>query len=643
MVEAMLVAILVGSGLLVLSILTSLVSFRVGAPLLLLFLTIGLLAGEDGPGGIAYSFHAETFFVGSLALAVILFHSGFDTRWQTFRSAAAPALVLATLGVLLTAGLLGVAAHYILGLPWLEALLLGAIVGSTDAAAVFFLLRVGGITIRERVRATLEVESGSNDPMAIFLVVTLLELILSGAGIETLGITVAQAFAQQMGLGLVMGVAGGWLIVKAVNRTPLEPGLYPIAVLGSALMLFAITGLLGGSGFLAVYVAGLVAGNLPIHGLPHLRRFQEGLTWLAQIVMFLLLGLLATPSTFASIAFPVIAVALFLTFVARPLAIALCCLPFGFRRSEIVFISFVGLRGAVSILFAILPIVAGLSVGQFLFNAAFIMVLVSLVVQGWTIRPLARWLGLAVPPRLGPVEKVELELPGTAHHELVVYHITDGSPVAKGERIPRWARPSLVIRGGRSMRVHEAGRLQTDDYVYIFTQPSFIRLLDRLFASPAVLKAADIEFYGELTIAPEARLGALAQAYGIDIDSEKAARTVGDYLTEQLGGRVESGDRLAIGPIDLIVRATSEEGAVSEIGLSLSRVDDSTATALSDLPARLRRLFVGRPKEAQARSGRRSKEAGHGAVDEPAERQAAEPAVEAAPAAGERAGIAARD
>jgi len=602
MVEAMLIAILVGSGLLVLSILTSLVSFRVGAPLLLLFLAIGLLAGEDGPGRIQYDYHAETFFVGSLALAIILFTSGFETRWHTLKTAAAPAVVLATLGVLFTAGLLGVAAHYLLGLPLLEALLLGAIVGSTDAAAVFFLLRVGGITIRERVRATLEVESGSNDPMAIFLVVVLLELIAAGAGLETIGQSVALAFAQQMGLGLVMGAAGGWLIVKGVNSTPLvEPGLYPIAVLGSALMLFAITGLLGGSGFLAVYVAGLVAGNMTIHGRLHLERFQEGLTWLAQIVMFLLLGLLATPSSFADIALPVIGLALVLTFVVRPLAIGLCLLPFGFRRNEVVFISFIGLRGAVSILLAILPIIAGLGKGQYLFNAAFIMVLVSLIVQGWSIRPLAKWLGVAVPRRTGPVERVELELPGTAHHELVVYHITEDSPVAKGHRLPRWARPSLVVRQGRSYSVHHAGRLQSDDYVYIFTSPTFIPLLDRLFATRTALGTADEAFFGDLTISPTASLGALADSYGLVIDAEDRAITVADFMLRQFGGRVEVGDRLEVGPVDLIARAVDNGSVPTEIGLSLARVDDTprpTPGRIGRALARVRRLFVGKPTRA---------------------------------------------
>lgn len=596
MIETMLIAILIGSGLLVLSILTSLLAFRIGAPLLLLFLVIGLLAGVDGPGGIAFDDSSGTYFIGSLALAIILFHSGFETRWQTLRNAAGPAVVLATLGVLLTAGFTGAAAHLLLGLPLPESLLLGAIVSSTDAAAVFFLLRVGGITIRDRVRSTLEVESGSNDPMAIFLVVVLLELILSGAGLDTLGPSLLQAFALQMGLGLVLGLAGGWLIVKGINLIELEPGLYPIAVLGGALMLFAITGLLGGSGFLAVYVAGLVAGNMRIRARPHLHRFQDGLAWLAQIVMFLLLGLFATPSTFGEIALPVIVLAILLVVLFRPLAVTLLLLPFGFRRNEMAFISVVGLRGAVSILLAIMPIMARMEEGQTLFNAAFLIVLVSLLAQGWSIRPLARWLGVVVPPRRGPVDKVELELPGTAHHELVVYHITEGSPVARGHRLPRWARPSLVVRGGSSLRVHQAGHLLPDDYIYIFAPPNFIHLLDRLFASRAELDPADIEFYGELPIVPDAPVAALAATYGLAIETDPATPHIADYLEQRLGGHPEPGDRLTIGSIDLIVRSVDDAGKIAEIGLSFRPVDE--ATLREGVLARMRRILVGSPRAA---------------------------------------------
>ncbi|MEZ5904207.1 MAG: potassium/proton antiporter [Geminicoccaceae bacterium] len=483
MIETMLIAILIGSGLLVLSILTSLLAFRIGAPLLLLFLVIGLLAGVDGPGGIAFDNSSGTYFIGSLALAIILFHSGFETRWQTLRNAAGPAVVLATLGVLLTAGLMGAAAHLLLRLPLPESLLLGAIVSSTDAAAVFFLLRVGGIAIRDRVRSTLEVESGSNDPMAIFLVVVLLDLILSGAGLDTLGLSLLQAFALQMGLGLVAGLAGGWLIVKGINLIELEPGLYPIAVLGGALILFAFTALLGGSGFLAVYVAGLVAGNMRIRARPHLHRFQDGLAWLAQIVMFLMLGLFATPSTFGEIALPVVILAILLVVLIRPVAVTLLLLPFGFRRNEMAFISVVGLRGAVSILLAIMPIMARMENGQTLFNAAFLIVLVSLLAQGWSsppAGPLALDCRRAAAP--GAVDRSSWSCPARRNRGLPHHRGQPGRP-----RLSPAAGPGRRWWCGAAARsaMHQAGHLQPDDYVYIFTAPSFIHLLDRLFANRA--------------------------------------------------------------------------------------------------------------------------------------------------------------
>lgn len=578
MIDTMLLAILIGAGLVVFSIFTSLIAFRFGAPLLLIFLGIGLAAGVDGIGGINFEDAEAAYFIGSIALAVILFDSGLGTRLKTFRLVAAPAVILATLGVLLTAALLAIPAHYMLGLDWMEALLIGAIVGSTDAAAVFFLLRVGGIRIRERVRATLEIESASNDPMAIFLTMTVVSVIAAGeVGADDAGWAFVSAFFLQMGLGLAGGLAGGWLIVQTVNRVTLETGLYPIVVVGVALCVFAVTSMLGGSGFLAVFVAGLIAGNSAMRGSIILRRFQEGLTWLAQIVMFLVLGLLATPSEWPEVAWQAIAIALALTFFARPLAVWLCLLPFGFRRTETTFIAWVGLRGAVSILLGILPILGDLANGQTLFNVAFIVVLTSLLLQGWTIRPMAQQLGLIVPPRIGPVERVELELPGNARHELVAYRIAKESPVARGERIPRWARPSLIVRNGRSMRIHEAGRLGPGDYVYIFVPPNFIGLLDRLFASPADISDADADYFGEFTLDPDRPIADVARSYGFKLSEDAAGMSVAAFLRKRLGGAVGRGDRLTLPPIELIVREVDEDHRVLAVGLGLEPGSESRA------------------------------------------------------------------
>ncbi|RVD32345.1 potassium/proton antiporter, partial [Mesorhizobium sp. M4B.F.Ca.ET.019.03.1.1] len=422
MEHAIYLVTLVGTALVVAAAFSSLIAFRFGAPLLLLFLCIGLATGTDGLG-IEFDNARLAYFAGSLALAVILFDSGFGTPLNALRQAAGPALSLATVGVILTTGLFGAAAYYLLDLTWLESFLLGAAVASTDAAAVFFLLRAGEINLRERVRATLEVESGTNDPIAIFLTITLVEIIAAHANPEAnvLVTNLALGFLLNMGVGAVVGILGGLAIVRLVERLNLDHGLLPIFVLTLSLMVFAAAGAIGGSGFLAVYLAGLIAGNSDIRAVTILKRFQDGMSWLAQIIMFLILGLFATPSQFPAILVPAVLLGLFLIFVARPVAVWLCLVPFRLPRPEVAFVSWVGLRGAVSILLAITPLLGGLENGRVIFNTAFIIVLVSLVVQGWTVGPLARRLGLIVPARLGPLDKVELELPGSAHHELLAY------------------------------------------------------------------------------------------------------------------------------------------------------------------------------------------------------------------------------
>ncbi|HET7714071.1 MAG TPA: potassium/proton antiporter [Bauldia sp.] len=566
MFEAMNLAIFIGSALVVVAVFTSLISFRFGAPLLLIFLTVGLLAGEDGPLGIEFDNGRAAFFVGGIALAIILFDSGFATRAATLRVAAWPAGVLATLGVVITAGLVAVAARAIFGLPWMYGLILGAVVAPTDAAAVFFLLRVGGINVRDRVRSTLEVESGSNDPVAIFLTISLVEFAIapSEAPVTDLLLT----FALQAGVGGLIGIVGGIGIAEIVNRTNFEGALYPIVVLALALGIFAAAGMLEGSGFLAVFVAGLVAGNARIRHAVALKRFQEGTTWLSQIAMFLTLGLLATPSEFLSAMPTALGIAVFLTFLARPIAVWLCMLPFSFTRRERAFISWVGLRGATSILLAIVPAIAGLPYGQAIFNITFIVVLFSLLVQGWTIAPMARWLKLLVPPRLGPVERIELELPGRGNHEIVTYVVHPESPVAKGQRIPRWARPALIVRDGRSLRSDRAGRPQAGDQIYVLTTPNYIRLLDGLFAGP-VAGAFDPQLYGEFAIAPETKLADLAAMYEAPVAPGDAELTVAELLRRELAGDIEQGDRIPYGPIDLIVRSVDDEHAIVDVGLAL--------------------------------------------------------------------------
>lgn len=594
--DAITLPIFIGALLILAAALSSLLSFRIGAPLLLVFLCIGLIAGEDGLG-LTFDDASLATLIGSVALAVILFESGFETPLSAYRLAAVPAITAATLGVLLTAGLLGVMAVAILGLPWLQGMLLGALVASTDAAAVFFLLRVGGIRVRDRVRSTLEIESGTNDPMAIFLTLTLVDIILLlqqdpglKGGAPALALDLAIRFAVQMGGGLVGGFIGGRLLRWAVNRLRLEPGLTAVFTVTGALLIFALTSLLGASGFLAAYVAGLTVGAGRLHGATTLKRFHDGLTWLGQMVMFVTLGLLATPSQFPAVLLPGVALGLLLIFVVRPLAIWLCLAPFRFSREEVTFLAWVGLRGAVSILLAILPILNGLPMAQTLFNVTFLIVIVSLLVQGWTIRPIARRLGLIV-PGAGPTNRMALELPGQAAHELVTYTIRPRSPVASGQRVPRWARPSLIIREGRVLRFHQIQGLEADDVVYLFTTPERLSLLDRLYAETREITDEDRAFFGDLVLKADVRLGQLAESYGLPLAARRADWTLAELFSHDIR-HPEVGDRLRLGVVELVARAV-EDDAVSEIGLVLEPPRARPSPFLLDRPRDVARRLHG--------------------------------------------------
>jgi cell volume regulation protein A len=608
--EAFYVVVLVGTVLVLAAAFSSLLAFRFGAPLLLIFLMIGLVAGVDGIG-INFSNFSMAYVLGSLALAVILFDSGFGTSLHSFKIAAAPALTMASVGVVLTAAIFAFAASLLLGIDWLHGMLLGSIVASTDAAAVFFLLRVGGVHIRDKVRSTLEVESGTNDPMAVFLTIALVELIASGHGTSGFNLDLLTMFVKQMGLGAALGLLGGLMIVSVLNRLPLDRGLAPIFVLGLAMLIFSFTGAVGGSGFLAVYVAGIFAGNKRIFAKEAIRRFQDGLTWLAQIIMFLVLGLLATPSQFPTILLPAIGLALFLIFVARPIAVWLSLLPFDFTQQEIGFVAWVGLRGAVSILLGIMPILGGIDDQHVFFNTAFIIVLVSLLLQGWTIRSVAERLGLIIPPRMGEVDKVELDLPGRANHELISYRVIKDSPILRGERIPRWAMPSLVIRDGRSMRYQYAGRLRENDQVYLFIAPGYSRLLDRLFASRVPVDEDDADFFGAFAISPSRPAKELDAAYGPGLlTTAEQAMTVGDLMTYRLGGKVDYADRVRLGSIILIVRDLDEHEHVSSVGISLEPVEPATRLPIfinmREIAHRIRdfiRRYRGKPVPGQENRG----------------------------------------
>ncbi len=549
MFDAMNLAILVAASLVALSALTSLAARRAGAPLLLVFLAFGLLAGEDGLLGIEFDSGPVAYFIGT----------------------GAPAVVLATLGVLLTTLILGAAAHLLFDIGWIEGFLLAAIIASTDAAAVFFLLRAGGIHLRERVKATLEIESGSNDPIAIFLTALLAELAVAAqTSSMSLGWQLAASFGLQIGLGLVLGVLGGFAIAWLLNRLrDLEAGLYPIMALAAALILVAATALLGGSGFVAAYAAGVVAGNRRVRFAPRLRRFQLGMTWLAQIGMFLVLGLLATPSEFGEVIVPALVLAAILIFAARPLAVWLCLLPFRFAPREVAFVGWVGLRGAVSILLAILPSLYGLPNGHFYFNVVFVMVLASLLVQGWTIPAMARALHQMVPQRSSLVDRVELELPGETVLELVSYRIHPESAVARGERVPRWARPILVVRGNRAYSAHDAKQLRPGDHAYLFASPRQAEVLDKIYAAP--VEPDDPDIFGDFGMLPETTLTELAHHYGAEAKDAAPETSIGALFMKEFHDQPAVGDRMNLGPVEIVVRALKDDSTVAEVGVILEQ------------------------------------------------------------------------
>src|SRR6185437_9177501 len=377
--DAISIAILLGSLLVLAGILSSLIALRFGAPLLLVFLLVGMLAGEGGPGGIKFDNVGVAYLVGSIALALILFDGGLRTRLAMFRNVLAPAATLATAGVLITALITAPVAKWMLGTGWMEALLLGAVVASTDAAAVFFLINARGLRLRPRVRATLEVESGTNDPFAVFLTLLLVDYL--GAG----GQSWSHAFVvltRDLVFGCIIGYGGGRIIAWVLNRLELPQGLHAPFVAVAALVVFAFGNAVHTSGFLAVYLAGLVVGNRQTRARNSVVVFLDAITWLAQIVMFVLLGLLAWPHRLAGSIVGSVVVALVLMLIARPAAVFLCLAPFGFQPREKLFMSWVGLRGAVAIFLASIPLLVGLPAAYLYFDVAFVVVLSSLLVQG---------------------------------------------------------------------------------------------------------------------------------------------------------------------------------------------------------------------------------------------------------------------
>ncbi|MEX1039606.1 MAG: potassium/proton antiporter [Pirellulaceae bacterium] len=561
--------ILVGGVLLLLGIASSKLSSRLGVPGLVLFLLLGMLAGSEGPGGIEFENYPLAYGIGTLALALILFDGGLSTPISTVKAVWKPALSLATVGVLITAVITGLAASWVLGLTLLQGLLLGGIVSSTDAAAVFSILRNGGVGLPKRIGSILEVESGSNDPMAIFLTIGCIELLTERM---TFGPALFGLFLAQMVLGGLFGVGMGYLATWVVNRIELgAPGLYPVLVTTFCLLTFGLAAQFGGSGFLAVYIAGLVLGNQRIVFRGGIRVYHDAIAWLSQIMMFVMLGLLSFPSRLWDVAPQALLVALVLVLVARPISVWLSMLPFRARWKELTFISWVGLKGAVPITLATFPLMQDVPSAKLIFDVVFFIVVVSALVQGSTMAAVAGWLGLRQPTEPAPPVTLEISSLRQVDGEIVDFTIRPNSRavgrLVKDLALPEGVVIALIARGDQVIPPQGRTEILAGDHVIVVLRPGTRPLVNQVFGGDddsrgEIPAALEFPLRGSVTCAE------LHELYGILIEAPPE-ETLSQVMRRKLGGgTLKTGTAISFGPLLLRIRSLDTEGNIELVGMA---------------------------------------------------------------------------
>ena len=579
---------LVGAVLIFASIMASTLSARLGVPLLLLFLVVGMLAGEEGILGIEFSQYAIANFVGQAALACILLDGGLRTSFKSFRVGLKPAVTLATWGVLATVMILGIFVTWLLDVDWRFGLLMAAIVGSTDAAAVFSLLRNGGVKLNDRVQATLELESGANDPLAILLVTGLIALNVDSAGQTLLGFL--GLLLQQLSFGLGMGLLFGYLLARLLPKILLAEGMYAILIMSAGLAVFAATNLIGGSGFLAIYLTGVLIGNHKVRSTEHVMRVMDSFAWLSQAVLFVVLGLLVTPSNVIDVWYYSVAIAAFMILIARPIAVYTSVKPFKFKDREIGFISWVGLRGAVPITLAILPVMAGIEGAFMLFDIAFGVVVLSLILQGTTIPFMANLFKVRIPNNKDPEAEHEVWVSDKASITLYEFEVKSGAfaidrhPMGISNRVsPDEISVFALVRRQHIVRVEDTTKLKCGDRVWYAMRGNHASQIAKIFNDTTLDRKAIDDFYGDWLLSPSVKLGDLPFFTGImasetlvdklKVKSNVSAKsmweqTVAEYVIDNLDMKPVSGDTVAISDEwSLVIKEVDDKGRLRTIGL----------------------------------------------------------------------------